>query len=169
MLNEDEWTNFCMFYSVDCEISVTRNRIQHTSNGNHVTTDDVTVDNDSANFLSSSPPICKDCIAKKQQQELDDRLVRISFFKTKGQRVGVLFPVLTRWDLRPCVIELYNGGSNTEQVRYLDGLYLFGLGPNHTKTELFASLGHFICINYLSLCIKWPRLKRPFWIVLILL
>ena len=98
MLNEDEWTNFCKFYSVDCEISVTRNRIQHTatSNGNHVTADDVSVDNDAANFLSSSPPICKECIAKKQQQELDDRLVRISFIETKGQRVGVPSRVLMR-------------------------------------------------------------------------
>ena len=56
----------------------------------------------------------------------------------------------------------YSGGSNTEQVWNSDGPQLFGSGPNHQKTELFVSLGHFIYLHCLSLCIKRPRLKQTF-------
>ena len=107
MVTEEEWTNFCKFFSIDCQISVTRNRIQRTaSNGGSQLT---TADDDDANLLSSSPPICKECIAKKLQQELDDRLVRITLH------------TLIVWNLN------YSQHLKSELVRILDDRLWFSL------------------------------------------
>ena len=38
---------------------------------------------------------------------------------------------------QPVTHQIYSGGSNTEQVRYSEGPQLFGLGPNHSKSEHF--------------------------------
>ena len=63
MVSEDEWSHLAVFFEVDHPISVTRNRV--ASNGL----------SDADNVLVSHPSVCSECLHRRRQQELDDRLV----------------------------------------------------------------------------------------------
>jgi hypothetical protein len=78
MVSEEEWRQLSSLFSVDREISVIRNRPKQL-NGS-AETHSASLDNADENVLNSSPPVCQECVERRHQQELDERLV--SFLNT---------------------------------------------------------------------------------------
>ena len=83
MVTEEEWRLLINYYVVDQEIFVTRNRHQNlVTNGS----DPTVANNGSAAYddslLISSPPVCRECVERRRQQELDERLVILFLLRT---------------------------------------------------------------------------------------
>jgi hypothetical protein len=73
MVSEEEWRQLSSLFSVDREISVVRNRPKQLNGSAEPYS--ASLDNADENVLNSSPPVCQECVERRHQQELDERLV----------------------------------------------------------------------------------------------
>ena len=77
MVYEEEWRNLSIFFSVDQEISVERNRPKPLTNGSAETNpESLDVDNDYDDW-KFSPAVCKECLERRHLQELEEQLVSL--------------------------------------------------------------------------------------------